>query len=142
MPTLQPIDVAIIQILYDFLYIVVGDHYYKFSISCQLCWLVGRKVWLWNSRQLNIGLIEAKIYKPTLEKIQILCKLFGSTKDGLRVVPIQLETTLLMTKWHGEYINPKGPLSVWWTNGILGRYLQSEFISWFSEIFFEDRKIE
>jgi len=52
------------------------------------------------------------------------------------VVPIK-SASLLCT-----ILTPKGPLSVWGTNGISGKYLQSEFISWFSETLFEDRKTE
>jgi len=39
-------------------------------------------------------------------------------------------------------LTPNGPLSLRGTNGISGRYLWSQFLSWFFETFFEDRKTE
>jgi len=39
-------------------------------------------------------------------------------------------------------LTPKGPLSLQGTNGISGKYLRSQFLSWFFETFFEDRKID
>jgi len=39
-------------------------------------------------------------------------------------------------------LTPKGPLSVWGTNEISGRYLEAEFLLWFFEFFLEDRKTD
>jgi len=41
---------------------------------------------------------------------------------------------------HHVSLTLKGPLSVWGTNGILGRYLRPEFVSYFFKTSFEDRK--
>jgi len=39
-------------------------------------------------------------------------------------------------------LTPKGPLSLWGTNGILGRYLWAKILLRFFETFFEDRKVD
>jgi len=39
-------------------------------------------------------------------------------------------------------LTPKGPLSLRRTNGISGRYLRADFLSWFFETFLEDRKTD
>jgi len=39
-------------------------------------------------------------------------------------------------------LTPKGLLSLWGTDEISGRYLRAEFLYWFFETFFEDRRID
>jgi len=111
-----------------------------------------------NVQKITNSIHHSHSYFMSLQKISINCSLSTPSNISLyqethflhqedKYIQIHLgvktKTLSIFNIWSWILVlTPKGPLPIRRTNGILGKYLQSKFISWFSETFFEDRKTE